>query len=163
MPEFYRLCTEAGRRNLFTDLSNDYYEMVQDILANRGETEAGRESLYEELTDPDPSIAEAARDELKRGSGGMISRIRITFKFTSAEGLETTKMFHDMSKVEHFLLWDRAYQREVKGVQKKPDWSQSGLCQYQKEITLGVAKFRGQEFKGFRKDFRKVYYAEASE
>lgn len=110
-----------------------------------------RKNLYEEL---EFQAGEIQRELLKKKKISESFRVRVVFTFTDSRGRDTLKYFRDLDTVRHFLYAD-IYPGMKHGV---PDWSPQGLCQYQKKVTIGVMKMRGQALMGFDKTFRIVEY-----
>lgn len=74
---------------------------------------------------------------LNKGDAQASSNIRLLMTFTNDSGTPTYKLFHSLTKFEHFLQGSPQYQTAT-----PIDWSPNGLCAYGKRITMGVTIFR---------------------
>jgi len=76
------------------------------------------------------------------GRGAEQNNIRIHAQFTNQMGMETQKHWKRLQTFGTFMLhgaggWKNYNDPDTPG----PDWSDAGLCKYQKIITLGVQHF----------------------
>lgn len=95
------------------------------------------------LEDMDGAIS-SRRDSL---SNDDIFNLRIYIRFVSPDGIPTHKLFHGWSNWTNFLLNQVL---ATSGGKQPPDWSDQGLCRYEKFIQFGVADLEGKVFKGFK-------------
>lgn len=65
-------------------------------------------------------------------------RIRISIQFSSPGSVPVTKFFQSPDTLRSFLIVDT---QSPSVLINPPDWSEAGLCGYEKTILLGVAKF----------------------
>jgi hypothetical protein len=119
---------------------------TQNIIPSHGTLKydlcnpAERERLYNQIF----SDTLAMNDRLiQTREPAIFSKVRIAITFSAPGTATATKLFRSIETLHSFLVVDV---RSPSILLNAPDWSQEGLCGYEKTITMGVAKFGRVEY-----------------